>query len=64
MDSGKRFLTLGIPSAQSMLSRDVNAVTRFAEACKRRDKIGKTSIVEDMMIHPFCLQRGSWRQPR
>ena len=38
MDSRYRFLTSGIPSTQSMPSRDVNAATRLAEASWRRDK--------------------------
>ena len=38
MDSRYRFLTLGTPWTQSMPSRDVNAVTRLAEASWRRDK--------------------------
>ena len=38
MDSRYQFLTLGIPWAQSMPSRDVNAATRLAEASMRRDK--------------------------
>ena len=37
MDSRYRFLTLGTPWIQSMPSRDVNAVTRLAEACWWRD---------------------------
>ena len=39
MDSRYRFLTLGTPWTQSMPSRDVNAVTRLAEASWRRDKV-------------------------
>ena len=38
MDSRYRFLTLGTPWTQSMPSRDVNAVTRLAEASWRGDK--------------------------
>ena len=38
MDFRYRFLTLGIPWTQSMPSRDVNVVTRLAEASWRRDK--------------------------
>ena len=38
MDSRYRFLTLGTPWTQSMPSRDVNAVTRLAEASWWRDK--------------------------
>ena len=38
MDSRYRFLTLGTPWTQSMPSRDVNAVTRLAEASWRCDK--------------------------
>ena len=34
---GRRFLTLGVPWAQSMPSRDVNAATRLAESGCRRD---------------------------
>ena len=37
MDSRYRFLTLGTPWTQSMPSRDVNAVTRLAEASRWRD---------------------------
>ena len=37
MDSRYRFLTLGTPWTQSMPSRDVNAVTRLAEASWWRD---------------------------
>ena len=40
MDSRCRFLTLGTPWTQSMPSRDVNAVTRLAEASWRRDNQG------------------------
>ena len=39
MDSRYRFLTFGTPWTQSMSSRDVNAVTRLAEASCRRDKL-------------------------
>ena len=39
MDSRYRFLTLSIPWTQSMPSRDVNAVTRLAEASWRRDNL-------------------------
>ena len=39
MDFRYRFLTLGTPWTQSMPSRDVNAVTRLAEASWRRDNI-------------------------
>ena len=38
MDSCYRFLMLSIPWTQLMPSRDVNAATRLAEACWRRDK--------------------------
>ena len=41
MDSRYRFLTLGTPWTQSMPSRDVNAVTRLAEASWRRDNVLK-----------------------
>ena len=37
MDSRYRFLTLGTPWTQSMPSRDINAVTRLAEASWWRD---------------------------
>ena len=37
MDSRYRILTLGTPWTQSMPSRDVNAVTRLAEASWWRD---------------------------
>ena len=46
MDSRYRFLTLGTPWTQSMPSRDVNAVTRLAEASWRRDK--KNLVVRDL----------------
>ena len=39
MDSRYQFLTFGIPLAQSMLSRDVNATTRLAEASWRHDNV-------------------------
>ena len=39
MDSRYRFLTLGTPWTQSMPSRDVNAVTRLAEASWRHDNV-------------------------
>ena len=38
MDSLYRFFALGTPWTQSMLSRDVNAATRLAEASWRRVK--------------------------
>ena len=44
MDSRYRFLTLGTPWTQSMPSRDVNAVTRLAEASWWRDNYGKGVI--------------------
>ena len=37
MDSRYQLLTLDIPWAQSMPSRDVNAATRLTEASWRRD---------------------------
>ena len=39
MDSRYRFLTLGTPWTQNMPSRDVNAMTRLAEAGRRRDNV-------------------------
>ena len=49
MDSRCQFLTLGIPWTQSMPSRDVNAVTRLAEACLRRDnKKNPTSAYDNI----------------
>ena len=44
MDSRYRFLTLGIPWTQSMLSRDVNTTTRLAEASWRRDKFNSAGV--------------------
>ena len=41
MDSRYRFLTSGIPSTQSMPSRDVNAATRLAETSWRPDNVCK-----------------------
>ena len=37
MDSRYRFLTLGMPWSQSMLSRDVNTATQLTEASWKRD---------------------------
>ena len=50
MDSRCRFLTLGIPWTQSMLSRDVNAATRLAEASWRRDKGYNSDIPVEWMF--------------
>ena len=41
MDSRYRFLMLGIPWTQSMLSLDVNAATRLAEAGWRHHNGGQ-----------------------
>ena len=56
MDSRYRFLTLGTPWTQSMPSRDVNAVTRLAEASWRRDKAMYTVQCLNPTSHIF---RGS-----
>ena len=45
MDSRYRFLTLGTPWTQSMPSRDVNAVTRLAEASLRRDNFHNQALL-------------------
>ena len=53
MDSRYRFLTLGTPWTQSMPSRDVNAVTRLAEASWWRDNIKcspKSDLVCDVSV--------------
>ena len=44
MDSWYRFLTLGTPLTQSMKSREVNAVTRLAEASWWRDKVSSSYL--------------------
>ena len=44
MDSRYQFLTLGIPWAHSMPSRDVNAATRLAEASWRLDNVSNPSF--------------------
>ena len=50
MDSRYRFFTLGTPLTQSMPSRDVNAVTRLAEASWWRDKINNSADMKFMSI--------------
>ena len=42
MDSRYRFLTLGSPWTQTMLSLDVNAATGLVEASRRHDDSLKT----------------------
>ena len=68
MDSRYRFLTLGTPWTQSMPSRDVNAVTRLAEASWRRDNwicvalTLKLRPVVEVRTH-LCLSKGCWFDP-
>ena len=50
MDSRYRFLTLGTPWTQSMPSRDVNAVTRLAEASWRRDNDINAILISVYML--------------
>ena len=45
-----RFLTLGTPWTQSMPSRDVNAVTRLAEASWWRDKYQYKPDLNNLML--------------
>ena len=54
MDSRYRFLTLGTPWTQSMPSRDVNAVTRLAEASWWRDKLFKSGFAK---FEPSSVKR-------
>ena len=49
MESRYRFITLGIPWAHSMPSRDVNAATRLAEANWRRDKA--PNVLNDIWVY-------------
>ena len=71
MDFRYRFLTLGTPWTQSMPSRDVNAVTRLAEASLRRDKKNTKSCenvvgmsISIMQFAPLSYVPFSWRHPR
>ena len=55
MDSRYRFLTLGIPLAHSMPSRDVNAATQLAEAIWRRDKIICSALADPYLVIKHIL---------